>query len=63
MIDDELEISDMLAERRMHRVLLRAYPPVPYPGGAKKYSTVPGTVVNESIPYHKNKALLTVTSS
>jgi hypothetical protein len=42
MIDDEFEVyfelvlSVMLARRRLQRVQLQAYLPVPYPGGAIK---------------------------
>jgi hypothetical protein len=46
MIDDEFEVcfelllSFVLAKRRMFRVPVRAYMPVPYPGGAKKKKEV-----------------------
>jgi hypothetical protein len=49
MIDDEFEvcfellITIMLAKRRMYKVPVRVYLPIPYPGGAR----------NKSVPVHR----------
>jgi hypothetical protein len=37
-------LSIVLAKRRMQRVPVRAYLPVPYPGGAKKEKSIAGDV-------------------